>query len=399
MVITNFTTPNGRHNPPAEKPQKHVALLIETSNEYARGLLSGIKNYMRTHRPWSIYLGEHSRRETDLSWLHHWQGDGIIARIENQEIAAYVKQLQVPTVDLSASRLLPHLPYVGTDDRMIAHWAAEHFMSRGFKHYAYCGDPSFEWSVQRCHHYTAYLAEHDLSSYTFQQVSNSVITEERMAMADWVSQLPKPIGIMACYDITAQKLLEACRLAGVSVPEEVAVIGVDNDDLLCNLSTPPLSSIQPNTQHTGFLAASFLDQMMAGADIEPRIYTIEPMQVITRMSSDIIAVEDPYVSDAIKFIRQHAYEDLLVEDLLRHIPLSRRSLDHRFLRALGRTTHEEIIHVRMKLLMRLLTETDWTMPQIAEKLSFKHAEYMSVAFKKFSGLSPGAYRDKQRSNL
>jgi LacI family transcriptional regulator len=393
-----FTSYSNRQEKPSEKPQKHVALLIETSNEYSRGLLSGIKSYMRTHRPWSIYLGEYSRREADLSWLHHWQGDGIIARIENEETAAYVKQLQLPTVDLSASRLVPDLPCVETDNQMIAHWAAEHFISRGFKHYAYCGDPAFLWSVQRCDHYISYLEQLGYHIHTFQHQPAPVITEERMAMAAWVQQLPKPIGIMACYDITAQKLLEACRLADVSVPEEVAVIGVDNDDLLCNLATPPLSSIQPDTEKTGYIAASLLDQMMSGAYIEPRIFAIEPLHVITRMSSDIIAVEDPYVSEAIRFIREHAYEDLLVDDLLRHIPLSRRSLDHRFVRALGRTAHEEIVQVRMKQLIRLLTESDWTLPQIAERLNFKHAEYMSVAFKKFTGLSPGAYRDKHRMN-
>jgi LacI family transcriptional regulator len=329
--------------------------------------------------------------------LHHWQGDGIIARIENEETASYVQQLQVPTVDLSASRLVPNLPCVETDNQTIAQWAAEHFVSRGFKHYAYCGDPAFAWSIQRYEHYKSYLEQLNFEVHTFQRKTSPVITEERLAMTAWVQQLPKPIGIMACYDITAQKLLEACRLGGVSVPEEVAVIGVDNDDLLCNLSTPPLSSIHPDTKQTGYLAASLLDQMMSGIVIEPRIYEIKPLQVVTRMSSDIIAVEDPYVSDAIQFIREHAYEDLLVNDLLRHIPLSRRSLDHRFHQTLGRTVHEEIIQVRMKLVMRLLAETDWSMPQIAEKLNFKHPEYMSVAFKKFSGLSPGAYRDKYRA--
>lgn len=220
--------------------------------------------------------------------------------------------------------------------------------------------------------------------------------DERLLMAEWLQQLPKPIGIMACYDITAQSLLEACRLAGVTVPEQVAIIGVDNDDLLCNLSSPPLSSIQPDTVKSGYLAASLLDRMMSGETIAPQTYFIEPVQVITRMSTDVIAVEDPYVSSAIQFIREHAYEDLKVEDVLRHIPLSRRSLDHRFMNALDRTPHEEIIQVRMKLLMRLLSETDWTLPVIAEHLGYKHPEYMGVAFKKFSGMSPGAFREHHK---
>ncbi|MNI24632.1 Xylose operon regulatory protein [compost metagenome] len=341
-------------------------------------------------------MGEHSRRETNLSWLHRWQGDGILARIENEEIADYVKRIHVPTVDLSASRLIPNLPCVETNDQTIAEWAAEHLLNRGFKHYAYCGDPTFPWSVQRCSHYMNYLQARYFNVHTFQHAHLPIVTEERLAMADWVQQLPKPIGIMACYDITAQKLLEACRLANVSVPEEVAVISVDNDDLLCDLSSPPLSSIQPDSLQAGYLAASLLDQMMAGVAVEPHVYAVEPLNIITRMSTDTIAVEDRYVSDAIQFIREHAYEDLKVDDVLHHIPLSRRSLDHRFVRALGRTTHDEIVQVKMKILTRLLDETDWTMPQIAERLGFKHAEYMSVIFKKYMGLSPGVYRDKHR---
>lgn len=378
-----------------EKPQKHVALLIETSNEYGRGLLHGIKSYIRTHRPWSIYLGEHSRLDTDLSWLRDWHGDGILARIENEETAEYIRMLGVPAVDLSASRLLPNLPCVETNDRTIAKWGADHFRDRGFKHYAFCGDPAFPWSVQRCGYFSDYLKELGHDVHTFQHERQSVMTEERLAMARWVQQLPKPVGIMACYDIVAQKLLEACRIAGIAVPEEAAVIGVDNDELLCNLTTPPLSSIQPDTMQTGYRAAALLDEMMSGACKEPALYAIEPLEVVTRMSSDVVAVDDRYVSDAVQFIREHAYEDLNVDDILRHVPLSRRALDHRFVQALGRTPHEEIVRVKMKLVMRLLSETDWTMPQIAERIGFKHAEYMSVAFKKYTGMTPGAYRSKQ----
>lgn len=377
-----------------EKPQKHVALLIETSNEYARGLLAGIKSYIRTHRPWSIYLGEHSRLGTDLSWLNDWRGDGILARIENTEIAEYVRQLNVPTVDLSASRLIPSLPCVETDDEMIARLAAEHFAGRGLKHYAYCGDPSFAWSVGRGKHFERIIYSKGRPVHFFQHEIKSTVMEERMAMARWVEHLPKPIGIMACYDIMAQSLLEACRIAGVIVPDQVAILGVDNDDLLCNLSSPPLSSIRTDTMKTGYMAASLLDRMMSGERIEPRVWSIPPLEVVTRLSTDIIAVDDPYVSAAVQFIRDHAYEDLKVEDVLRGIPLSRRSLDHRFLQALGRTPHEEIVQVRMKLVVRLLTETDWTLSVIAERLSFKHAEYMGAAFKKYTGLSPGAYREK-----
>jgi LacI family transcriptional regulator len=379
-----------------EKPQKHVALLIETSNEYARGLLSGIIAYTRIHKPWSIYLGEQSRLDTDFTWLSDWQGDGILARIETPELAALVDNLALPAVDLSAARLLPHLPCVETNDRMIAEWAAEHLIHRGFKHYAYYGDSSFRWSEHRGSHFEAYLKAKGFSVHRLIRYSDIDGIQERKVMIQWLQSLPKPIGIMSCYDNNALKLLEACRLAEVSVPEEAAVISVDNDNLLCHLSSPSLTSIQPNTRETGYRAAAFLDRMMAGEVIEPTIHTIDPLEIVTRMSTDIIAVEDPYVVEAMKYIREHAYEEMKVEDLLAFIPLSRRSLDHRFLNAIGRTPHEEIMTTKIKLISRMLVETDWTMPVIAEQLGFKHPEYMSVVFKKYTGLSPGAYRDKKK---
>lgn len=391
--MNNFTSTR-QQKKGSIQPQKHVALLIETSNEYARGLLKGIIAYTRTHRPWSIYLGEHSRLDTDFTWLADWQGDGLIARVETEQMAHLVKSMQLPAVDLSASRLLPELPCVETNDLTIAEWAAEHLLSRGFKHFAYCGEPVFQWSRSRGSHFESYLKDRGFSVHSYSRNPLSSSREERDQMASWVSGLPKPVGIMACYDNTALKLLEACRLASVNVPEEAAVISVDNDSLLCNLSSPSLSSIQPNAVETGYQAAALLDSLMSGIPVDPVIHRIEPVEVVTRMSTDIIAVEDPYVADAIRYIREHAYEDLKVNDLLKAVPLSRRSLDHRFQSALGRTPHEEIIAVKMKLITRLLTETDWTLPVIAEQVGFKHAEYMSVAFKKQTGLSPGAYREQ-----
>jgi Transcriptional regulators len=396
--MNNFTSSRQRGSRVGQ-PQKHVALLIETSNEYARGILKGIIAYTRTHRPWSIYLSEHSRINNDLSWLTDWQGDGLLARIETEQIASLVNSMKIPTVDLSASRLLPHLPCVETNDFTIAEWAADHLLSRGFKNFAYCGEPSFQWSRDRGSHFESYLMERGFKAHSYYADPHSSSREEREQMASWVSSLPRPVGIMACYDNLALKLLEACRLAAVNVPEEAAVISVDNDNLLCNLSSPPLSSIQPNAAETGYQAAALLDSLMSGIPVEPVIHRIEPIEVITRMSTDIIAVEDPYVSEAIRYIREHAYEEIRVSDLLKVIPLSRRSLDHRFQSALGHTPHEEIIAVKMKLVARLLSETDWTLPIIAQQVGFKHSEYMSVAFKKHTGLSPGAYREQLAASL
>jgi LacI family transcriptional regulator len=215
---------------------------------------------------------------------------------------------------------------------------------------------------------------------------------ERERLAAWLTDLPKPVGVLACYDIAGQEVLEACKIAGLAVPDAVAVIGVDNDELIGNLTTPPLSSIEPNTTATGYLAAQLLDLMMQGLSLEPGLRLIEPTRIVARQSSDIVAVDDPLVSEALRFIRARSDQNLAVSAVLRHVGLSRRALDLRFDATLGRTVHGEIIRVRMGHVAELLSSTDWTLQQIAERLNFSHSEYMGVAFKKHTGQSPGQYR-------
>ncbi|GAB2566928.1 XylR family transcriptional regulator [Gracilibacillus alcaliphilus] len=375
-----------------KNPNYHVALIIETSNEYARGLLRGIKEYLNENRPWSIYLGEHSRDHTDLSWLKNWKGDGIIARIETKEIASIISEINLPTVDVSADRFLPHLPCVETDNQAIAHMAADHLISKGFKHFGFCGEMQFPWARQRCQFFIDYLKDKGFPCHTFESSRNKSWTKDREDMALWLESLPKPIGIMASYDILGQKLLEACQLANVAVPYQVGVIGVDNDELLCNLSDPSLSSIVPDTLNTGYKAAEILDRMMAGEQVEPELHLFSPMKLFTRVSTDVVTVEDTLVSEAVQIIRNHAYEDIKVEDILKHVLVSRSVLDNRFKKALGRTPHQEIMEIKVNLMKQLLSETDLPLSLIAEKIGFKHVEYMNVLFKRKTGLTPGQYR-------
>lgn len=385
-----------------DKKRRNIALIIETSNEYARGLLRGIRSYIREGRSWSIYLIEHSRNSTDLSWLNQWKGDGIIARIENDRIARFIQETGLPAVDLSAFRFLPDLPCVETDDQAIARLAANHLLERGFKHFGYVGDSRFNWSRWRGEHFVRHIEEAGYRCSVFDSYADiapgrsSSQANEQQAIVSWLNTLPKPIGLLACYDKQGQQLLEACRAADIAVPDDAGVIGVDNDDLLCELSNPPLSSIAPDTLRTGYFAASLLDRMMAGQTVSSKMYLIEPTGVHTRQSTDVLAIEDKIVSDAIRFIRGNANYDINVSDLLKAIPVSRRVLESRFLKVLGHTPHDEIIRVKMKIAKQLLAETDLTLPDIAERSGFKHPEYLSVVFKKITGQPPSAYRSQNQ---
>jgi len=378
------------------KTRPKVALLIETSNAYARGLLGGVVAYMRENKPWSIYLAEHRRGDVPPVWLTKWSGDGIIARVENRAIARVLASLRVPVVDVSAARLLPAIPWVETDDKAFAQLAAGHLIERGFKNFGFCGDNRFNWSKWRSEHYLRIVSEAGYRCFIYQSKRPRRKDDEDSPedLAAWIEGLPKPVGIMACYDLRGMQALDACRRRNIAVPDEVAVIGVDNDEVLCSLSDPPLSSVIPDTHRTGYEAAAVLDGMMAGKKVGSIDNLIPPLGVATRQSTDVLAIEDLNVVRAVRFIREHACDGINVSDVLAAVPQSRRVLESRFSKLLGRTPHEEILLVQMNRIKELLSQTDLSLEEIAERTGFGHHEYLSVVFKREIGIPPGKYRQQ-----
>lgn len=380
------------------KAPDKVALLIETSNSYARGLLRGIVSYIREHRPWSLYLSEHNRGDKPPRWLDHWRGHGIIARIENAPIAEALRRVNVPIVDMSAARLIPSLPWFETDDGAIAHLAAEHLLERGFKYFGYAGDQRFNWSNWRSEHFQNCIRAAGGECFVYRPTKGFCVDDREQVddLAKWIGHLPKPVGIMACYDLRGQQVLDACRRANVAVPDEAAVIGVDNDDLLCELSHPPLSSVVPNTHRTGYEAARLLDEMMSGNKVKGETHLIPPLGIATRQSTDVLAIDDRNVARAVHFIRLHACDGIKVKDVLKAVPHSRTLLESRFKKLIGRTPHEEILRIRLNRVKELLMDTDLPLEQIAERAGFPHVEYLSVAFRREVGMPPSQFRTQNR---
>jgi len=379
-------------------PQRRsVALLLETSNAYSRGLLDGIIAYQREHELWSVYLGEQERGAKPPVWLKNWEGDGIIARIETDTIAQAVRHCRLPAVDVSAARLVPELPWVETDDEAIAQAAVEHFVSRGFSQLAFCGEARFNWSRWREKAFLHFAHQQGCECYLYPALksrTNSSGSRERFRLTKWIEQLPKPVAIMACYDFKGQQILDVCRELEIAVPEEVAVLGVDYDQQLCRLCTPPLSSIIPDTRRAGYEAARLLDSLMRGRENQVDKMMIPPQGIAERQSSDIYAVDDPELVLALRYIREHACEGINVSDVLKQVPLSRRMLESRCQRVLGRTPHSEITRIKLERTRRLLSETNLTLSEIADRTGFAHAEYLSAAFKKMTGVSPRTYRNQ-----
>lgn len=387
--------PHGAHK--AAAPQRRVvALLVETSNEYARGLVHGVIRYLREHEPWSCYLTEHGRGDEPPDWLGHWSGDGILARIENERIAKAVIASGLPAVDLSAANLVPGIPWVETDDTAIAKAAFDHLYERGFRQFGYCGDAQYNWSNWRSTHFQklahdAGCACHVLQSSAAPQAS-AEWSVQTGRIAAWIAQLPRPVGVMACYDPLGRQVLEACRQVNTHVPDDVAVIGVDDDELLCELSDPPLSSIAPDTLRTGYEAAALLHRMMDGQPVEPRAHLIPPLGVAPRRSSDALAIDDEDISEAVRFIRENACQGITVADVLAATPLSRRVMESRFKKLIGRTPHDEIQRVQLERVKQYLRDTDLPLAEVAKRTGYEHVEYLSVVFKKKIGVPPSTYR-------
>jgi LacI family transcriptional regulator len=382
----------------AKRPPTAVALLIETSNAYARELLHGIQNYARTNRHWALHLTEQGRGETPPAWLRSWHGDGLIARIETYSAAEAVRQAGVPAVNVSAAELAPEFPTVISDSAAIARLAAEHLLERGFRHFGFCGDGRFAWSARHGGNFVRHLknAGFECSVFDSQPADSENWKREQRKLARWIRSLPKPAGVMACYDIRGQQVLDVCRATGVAVPDDIAVIGQHNDELLCDLCDPPLSSVFPNARRAGYEAAALLDRMMRSQAKTPQTVLIEPVGVVTRQSTDVLAVSDPQLSVAVRFIREHACERIGVADVCKVAAMSRTRFERRFRKLLGCAPYEQILKVRLAKARELLALTNLTLAEISERTGFSTPDYFSAALRKHLKTSPSALRQRLR---
>ncbi|MFK7770078.1 MAG: substrate-binding domain-containing protein [Mariniblastus sp.] len=383
--------------------RKKVALLIEASNSYARGLLSGVIAFEQQYSAWSIYLPEHQRRGViPLERLKDWKVDGILARIETQKIADLITSLNVPTVDLSAGRLVEGIPWVETDNQAIAELAANHLLERGFRNFGFLGEAGFNWSQWRWLEFQKYLAPKGHQCELFESLlttdENYSWQSEVDRLGEWITSLPKPVGIFASYDISAQRLLDVCRDLEIAVPEQVAVIGVDNDSLICEICSPSLTSIELNTYDTGFHAAMLLEKMMNGEEVKQKGTFFGPITVRERLSTDTVAVEDVEVARALEYIRENATYNISVNDVLQHVDISRRKLEIRFKEILGRSPHKEIQYRRLFRVKQLLRDTELSVAEIARLTGFQHPEYLSVVFSRETGIAMHEFRLKEKKN-
>jgi LacI family transcriptional regulator len=374
-----------------------VMVLVPAAIGSGRGVIRGVAAYANRRGPWHLQVESDGDRRLPSP---EWNGEGIIARITSPAMAATLRQFGVPIVNISAQThggQAATLPRVCTDLRKAAELAAGHLLERGFRHFAYVGLPRLKTVRNQEEAFAAAVARAG-AEYRSHSLNESGWTVGRGSpLARWLQELPKPVGILTWANIQGRKVIETCRHIGLLVPEDVAVICGNDDPLLCGTYVTPLSAIAVADEEIGERAAEMLDDLIRGKAISPRQVFLPPLGIVTRQSTDTLAVHEPDLVQAIGFIREHATSGIRVDDILEVVPTSRRRLERLFKRQLGRSPADEIRRVRIERARHLLSSTDLPVPQVAESSGFATGEYLATIFKQATGMTPLKFRSATRS--
>jgi LacI family transcriptional regulator len=377
---------------PAPPDHPRVAVLVPAFSGWGRGVIQGIADYSNRHGPWQLHV--EAQGENRLL-PRGWRGDGIIARFSTPKVAAAVMAAGVPIVNVSGIRLddpADLVPRVCNDLRACGTMAARHLLDRGFRHFGYVGIAKLAYVQEQR---GAFAAVVDAAGYAC-QVHALRSTDEATVLArqlgEWLAALPKPVGILAWSNMEGRAVIDACRRARLFVPEDVAVISGDDDKLLCESCMPRLSAIDVATEQIGQKAAELLHSQMNRRPLPPTPIAIAPLGIVTRQTTDTFAIDNADLVSALGFIREHASKPIRVDDVLRAVPMSRRSLERMFQQELGRSPAEEIRRLRLERAKHLLATTDLPVPKVAKGCGFGNGEYLATVFRQSVGMTPLQYR-------
>jgi LacI family transcriptional regulator len=377
-----------------------IILLSDFGEEYYKNLLRGITRYSKDHGPWTFCKMPTYYRETIgidgiLQWAREWEADGIIGQFYNdQEVEKFTKA-GIPVIAQDFKERFTNIPNITGNYHETGRMGAEYFLQKGFRHFAFYGFNNIVWSRERGQGFEGRVKEegYDVHFYELKDCpSTDLWYYKPSALSVWLNSLPKPIAIMACDDNQAHHIVEAAGHAGILIPDDVAVLGVDNDELVCDLSDPPLSSIALATEKGGYEAARLMEKMIATNTCVASDVVVKATQVVTRHSTDIFASKDKYIVNALKYIHDNLDKNLKVDQVLKEVPLSRRSLEKRFVQTTGYPVYEYIYNQRIEKFTQKLLETDMTIFEIALDLGLSDSKNIARQFKQIKGLTPVEYR-------
>lgn len=390
----------------AEAGSRRVGVVLSTEMGCFRSMLRGINAFAVTRPEWCLELC--TPAEDFLTLIRQNRPHGLLIGPVSRpgDALAAIRSVEKRAVSIgtrfgddSGEAVLPS---VESDDIQVGEMAAAHFLEKGFRHFAFLGIDAW-WSHGRLVGFERALARDGYEPARLVPPSGTQRTTGAWPLPhygeevlDWLRPLPRPLAMFACNDLRGRAVAELCRSNGLRVPEDVAILGVDNDDLECELSHPPLSSVAVAWRRLGFEGARLLDRLLNGEPVASEPLRLAPESVVVRPSTDTSAIRDPDVAAAARFIRQNAHRPIGVADLLRVVPAARRSLEKRFRAALGRSPLEEIRRVRIERAKQLLSQTDAPMPHVATESGFASAAWFSRAFHDLAGETPTQYRQRSR---
>jgi len=357
--------------------------------------VKGIFSYAHQVGPWHVWIESQSGAVTPHKLPTGWNCNGVIAKVDNEQIAEFVASLNVPVVNVSDDPEWKfEAPRVRTDDAESTRLAARHFLERGLKNVGFIGPNDIANANEYLRHFIRASTELGLDCQTFQFSRDDLGLISNVG--DWIQGLTKPVGILAWGHGFARNVMESCLERQVSVPHDVAVLSGSYDELFSHACFPSLSGIQLPTESIGYQAAKLLHELMEGHAVPNETFFIPPRGVQSEVSTDTLAVKDPQLVQVVNFIRGHAFEPITMKDILEKVPIARRSLERRFLQSFGRSPIDEIRRLRIDRARKLLAETDLQMEEIAERCGYATYNYLTHVFKKMTGMTPRSYRKKFR---
>lgn len=370
--------------------QKHVGLMVESLHGYGIRILNGISRWVYVNPGWRIALFDGERSEL-IELMKTWQGDGIICTLADDDFVSAAESRDIPIVNVTGRHTNHKIPSVLSDDKASGQIAAAYFLDRGFENFAFVGSSQSQFSKDRFEGFRDHLEKAGFPISSF----NAPLGSEK-ELAKWIKSLPKPVAIYAGSDRRATSTLEACWQAKLNVPEQVTVMGTGNNQQLCELCTPTLSSVDIDMESRGYEAAALLFRIMSGDPTPSVPIRVPPIGVITRYSTDTYAYDDPELGKALRFIHKHPEKSIKVNDVVAATNISRRSLENRFRQYFSRSIHDEIWRVHFERAKLLLTTSDLGLQEIAEQSGFRTASALANLFKTKTGLTPRTYRSEHR---
>ncbi len=386
--------------------KKRVLVIVESLQAYDRNIAGGIAQYVRERDHWTIRLDDRGHCSFSTVLGDGWDGDGIIFRSANAELRRFLKKkIACPVVELLGDG--KDIPVeIASDEPKVLELCVDHFLERGFKSLAFFSFGKNHWISRRRELFQAESLRKKFQAYYLSEPGNgggaeAALTSEwtradENALVSWLKTLPRQTGVIAACDTHAVRVLQACQQIHLSVPDEIAILGIDNDTHLCQLMTPQLSSLDQNANMLGYEAARLLDWKMAGKKTPPHPIAIPPLYVVQRRSTDVVAVDDPDVAAAIHFIRENATQGILVSDVVKEVNLSKSTLIRQFQKHIGRSPKDEITRVCLNHAEYLLIHTNLSINEVARKSGYRSLEYFVSMFRQKSGFSPMKFRKRNQ---